>query len=378
MARDGRGIRLHERGADTVQAQAWDPKRQTYKTRTFRGASAFNDAEQWAKQEHARLVLGQTVTGRSPIDDALESYEADLKRRDLVEPYRVEIMRILRHAVANGVRDLLHPRVKDQAREWLTGLRTVHPLRANRKLSPRTLNRHLDTLVSFANWCVGEDKIPYNPFLGIKRVEEEDKIKAVFTVEECSKLTAPHRIIAESYGLVMALQLYAGLRTGEALHMRWEWIDFKAMTLSVRQWKDIPGAVPHWRLKRRKERVIPLQGELAALLQPLASVPLKGWICSDRHRMGTTKRQGDWLDAWCKLCGVDPLDRTPHSTRHSWIAMMLASGENSMQVKDWAGHRDLETTEKYARSQGLYRESTRTWQRGCLTFRTEAKVALAQ
>jgi integrase len=358
---------------DAFQGRAWDPKRHTYKSKTFRGPGAALQAEEWAKMEHARLTTGLSMSGRAPLEELLDSYEKDLIRRGLGETYRLETMRMLRLAFVSGVRDLLHPNVKDHARDWLAGLRTVHKHRAGRALSPQSQNVHLKALKTFANWCMVEEVIRYNPFLGIKAVKVPDHLKPTFSVTECGKLTDPAKLVADSYGIVVALQLYAGLRTGEALNMRWEWIDFRSMNLSVRQWKDIPGnSHPTWRLKGDKERDIPLEPGLAALLQPFAQ--LQGWVTLASVRSAQAQTQRWRLDRWCTDCGVTLGDRTPHSTRHTWIALKLACGENQLAVRDMAGHSSLDTTAGYARNQMAYRDAVRDWPRGVLRFREEKKV----
>jgi integrase len=68
-----------------------------------------------------------------------------------------------------------------------------------------------------------------------------------------------------------------------------------------------------------------------------------------------------------RRCGIDPKGRTPHSTRHTWISLLLAADVNAIQVAAWAGHESLLTTQGYARQQMLYRHTVTAWQRG--TFR---------
>ncbi len=357
---------------DAFQGRAWDPKRFTYKSKSFSGPGAALSAEEWAKMEHARLTTGLSVSGRAPLEELLDTYEKDLTRRGLSESYRLDALRMLRLAYRSGLRDILHPNVKDHARDWLASLRTVHKHRAGRMLSPQSQNVHLKALKAFANWCVVEDVIRHSPFSGIKPVKVADHLKPTFSVDECGKLTDPTRLKADSYGLVVALQLYAGLRTGEALNLRWEWIDFRARNLSVRQWKGVLGSGwPTWRLKGDKERDIPLEPELAALLQPFAQ--MHGWVTDAGARSAQASTQRWRLDGWCSDCGVTLGERTPHSTRHTWIALKLACGENQLAVRDMAGHTSLTTTADYARNQMAYREAVRGWERGVLRFRDEKK-----
>jgi hypothetical protein len=45
-----------------------------------------------------------------------------------------------------------------------------------------------------------------------------------------------------------------------------------------------------------------------------------------------------------RAAGVPPAGRSPHSTRHTWAALSIASGIDSFLVMESAGHSNLSTT----------------------------------
>jgi integrase len=182
---------------------------------------------------------------------------------------------------------------------------------------------------------------------------------------------------------MMVLMIYTGCRLGEALHLRWEWIDFKAMRIFVRDWRKLPGANPLFALKFKKERIIPLQPELSKLIKKIAQH--QGWVVPDKLRMSSSRGHLSRFKTYVqKVLGgradaegndIDVVgDRSPHSCRHCYIALSLATGENDTLVQIYAGHRQLTTTATYGRSQVEYREIAKKWQPGIFQLLARKKA----
>lgn len=372
-------------------ARAWDPNNKKFRNKRW---PTEGSATAWAKAESARLRTGESQAGKSPVADLITDYITDITRRGSAPIYIAEQKRVLNDAVAHGVTDFRHPRVDVHARDWLKDAKTVHKNRKGRPLSPRTRNRYLESLRTLANYGIAQKKIRDNPFLGIKPERIPSTIKATFRLEELAKLVALERR-NDPYWLIFNVLAYTGCRIGEALNLRWEWFDWNAKRIVVRNWADIDGANTKYRFKFNKERVIPLQPELADALckQPDKDekivgrvVPAVGWVIPDAMRKLSPKGNSGQFAAYVRGClqvqklpvsndkpeasEIDIVgNRTPHSTRHTWISLMLASGENQLLVQGYAGHAELETTAGYAKTQELYRDAVKSWQRGELHLR---------
>jgi integrase len=332
-------------------ARAWDPNEHAYRYQRFDSVSA---GQTWAKDEAARLRTGQSQAGRMPIEPLIDEWIAEVRLKGAVEAYVVEIERILKEAVAAGMTDLRHPRVLYHAQTFLTNARTVGKYRAGRALSPSTLNRYREALRAFGNWAVRWEKTVRNPFRNIPMLREPEFLKPVFRLDELATLVDPSRQ-DDPYWLMFCVLVYTGCRRQEAAHLRWEAIDWRSRRIAVMLSDD-------YALKCKKERLVPLQPELEALLKPRDRQ--SGFVLDGFVRSRSARAQVGRFAAYLRRCKVPDGDRTPHSTRHTWVSLMLASGLNQILVQTYAGHVDLETTAGYAKSQERYRDAVRDWKPG--------------
>ncbi len=360
------------------QARAWDPRARAYKNKNFKTRA---EAEAWAKDESARLRTGLTQAGKTSVPDLITKYIDDLKTQGAAAGYIVEQKRILDSAVAAGLDNLRHPRVEQQAREWLRSSRAIRRFVeptpeevaaakkagqvAKRKpapLSAATRNRYLRALKTLTNFAIVGNELLRSPFMAISETGEDNPIKAVFEVEELAELVSPKHQ-DEDYWLLANVMIYTGMRLGEALHLRWENVLHTLERVLVRDWRNLPGANPAYSLKFKKERIIPLEPELAQVLPYKAN--RTGWVIADDLRAKATKANGSEFSKYLKKCGVLEVSnygkRTPHSTRHSYLSIKMAMGVNELAVMLIAGHEKLTTTQGYTRTQLLYGNQVKGW-----------------
>ena len=388
-----------ERGSPWL-ARAWDPNAKKYRNQRHK---TYGEAETWAKDESARLRVGISQAGKAPVQDVIDDYLADITSMGAAPGYIAEQKRTLDSAVAAGLTDLRHPRVEKIARDWLDKATALHrsvekemvdqhgkpivdiqtrspvKVKVPAPLSPRTRNRYLETLRTLANFAIKQGRIVRNPFLAISAAAQSDTLKDVFTVSEMHKLVDRDNSSHE-YWLLFCTLIYTGMRLGEALHLRWDSIEWRASRIVVRDWRAVKGANPEFRLKFKKERVIPLQPEFHAILKKIAKVGKAGWVFPDDLRLASTKSHAGRLAAYLKHCDVPQVGvtgkRTPHSTRHTYLSLMLATGENELAVMLYAGHNELSTTRGYTRTQVLYRNDVKGWERGEFRLaKAKSKVA---
>jgi integrase len=150
----------------------------------------------------------------------------------------------------------------------------------------------------------------------------------------------------------VALMLLAGLRSDEAAALTWD--DIQGGHLYVRKHAG-------YRLKRGKERLVPLQGRLAEILGPAGTgtvAPLPG--------ARSTVQMGRHFRAFLTHCCLEPRGRTPHSCRHTYGAMLIATGCPDILVKAYMGHESVATTADYAKAAPLHVEAVKGWGMGNL------------
>ena len=92
-------------------------------------------------------------------------------------------------------------------------------------------------------------------------------------------------------------------------------------------------------------RLIPLDEQLAALLQPCRQI--NGFIIGDGTEPiteTTFKRMWERIGRWINLCGA-----TPHVFRHTYITLAASSGMDVKTLQSIAGHSDIKMTlDRYA------------------------------
>ena len=134
---------------------------------------------------------------------------------------------------------------------------------------------------------------------------------------------------------VAAIRLLAltGCRRSEILSLRWEDVAFDESELKLPDAKT--GA-----------RVVPLPPRAVELLASLPRIEGNPWVIPGR-KPGTHLRQID--DAWKIIRARAGLhDVRIHDLRHSYASRALALGESLPMIGRLLGHRQIETTARYA------------------------------
>ena len=132
-----------------------------------------------------------------------------------------------------------------------------------------------------------------------------------------------------------AIRLLAltGYRRSEILSLRWEDVAFDESELKLPDAKT--GA-----------RVVPLPPRAVELLASLPRIEGNPWVIPGR-KPGTHLRQID--DAWKIIRARAGLhDVRIHDLRHSYASRALALGESLPMIGRLLGHRQIETTARYA------------------------------
>lgn len=370
------GVSVYDRWSDTSRGKqrprkrwyvrVWDSANRRYHGRSFADRS---QGLTWGDETRSRYLLKLDNAVPVSLSQLTEDYTRELLERGRNSEYVTEIQRVSKAVGLAGAEDLKRADVAAVVRRWLSGVKAnwyegAAENRFRRKrcldLSPITKNRFLQHLRSLMRYAVTIGSLPRDPLIGVKRFTETLPLKPTFTLDELRTLLHPNQE-SDPYFIVFAVLIYTGCRMGEAMHLRWENIDFTGKRLAVKLSEA-------YALKRKKERTVFLQPELASILLPRKKP--KGYVIEDeRWRTRNRKHLGVSFKYYLKRCGVDAGKRSPHSTRHTWVSMLLATGENVFLVAGEAGHESLVTTQGYARTQGAYRDGVKGWERGVLRLR---------
>ena len=131
----------------------------------------------------------------------------------------------------------------------------------------------------------------------------------------------------------LRLLMLTGCRKEEILALKWEDVDLAAGELKLADGKT--GA-----------RTVSLAPEAVRVLEGIPRVAGVPWVIAGK-RPGTGMRKLD--DAWLRLRGRAGLeDVRIHDLRHSYASRALALGESLPMIGRLLGHREIETTARYA------------------------------
>ncbi|WP_292454313.1 site-specific integrase [Methylibium sp.] len=326
-----------------------------------------------------------------------------------------------------------------RVRTWITGLKAGWSYAADAKnrrttvapLSPATRNKILVICRQVTGLALRKRRLPFDTLVELPRFKEPTTLKPLFTTDELRRLVSDtardHSIAAHAdlaaaiaaaggsrgeaigaiakarkvhptsiynalarkpeadpWWLACCLLVYTGARAQEAMHLRWEWVQWDAGVITLKLADDYDS-------KSDAERLIPLEPELRAILQPLAKTT--GHILPPEIRAGgsgmklresAAKGKGarDYTAAlrrYCVRIKLDVGERTAHSLRHCYISLKAARADmNIDRLRKAVGHADAATTAGYSRLSQMFEAEVDRWPDSTLWLRRPSPAVAAQ
>jgi integrase len=226
-----------------------------------------------------------------------------------------------------------------QARDFATELSAG---RLSRKgLAGDTVAMHVRNVRTLFQMAVDDELLVRNPFdrvAGSAGTAERDWRY----VDDADAQRLMEACFGSEWELLFGLCRWAGLRRGEALHLRWTNVDFENRRLTV-----IASESDDWRPKDAQARKVPMAARLVNLLTQ-ALLRLAGDGEQFVIPRGSIVEQNISRDfaVICRRAKVSVYRKPLHSMRKSCITDW--AGRFAMhEVKEWAGHASIATTQKY-------------------------------
>lgn len=340
------GIDIRERkDGKAYQANVWDARNNRRIRKTFATRTA---AKQWRTDAMAALRAGTLAeakpktTIREACDQWLKDARTGIVRARGGDPFKPGTIR----AYDQALRLRVYPTL---ATAPFYRVRRVHLQDLVDRLvadgvAPATINTTIGALASVYGRAVHRDELQISPTRGVKIPAARNGRERFATREEATLLLAA---VPDRDRAVWAVAMYAGLRRGEVMALRWSDVDLKAGTIHVvRSWdpENGPGDT-----KNRNRRKVPIVGLLrehlaAERLRQQPGEELCFGIGNGRpFRPDRLQQRAD--DAWADA-GLERL--TLHDCRHSYASLAIASGVNAKALSIYMGHASItETLDRY-------------------------------
>jgi integrase/recombinase XerC len=233
-----------------------------------------------------------------------------------------------------------------------------------RKLSNRSLARHLSTLRSFFRWACREGHLTGSPARGLPSPRVPRSLPRAMTLADTEHLLSAggEENFPQRERALFELLYATGLRVSEAAGLDLEDVDFSSRLLRVTG-------------KGRKERIVPF-GEPAEqalrdylpVRSSLRATPNAGeteagepLFINARGGRLTTRSMARLLKRRLREAGL-PTGISPHALRHTFATHLLEAGADLRAIQELLGHASLSTTQKYthldaARLRDVYRRA---------------------
>jgi integrase len=206
-------------------------------------------------------------------------------------------------------------------------------------LDPSTIRNAIAPLRAVYRRAFTRGEVAVNPTAGLELPAVRGRRDRIASPDEAARLLAA---LGESDRAVWATAMYAGLRRGELMALRWDDVDLAGGRIRVeRSWDP-------------KEGVIAPKSAAAVRTVPIAAV-LRDFLVE--HKQATGRSQGLVFGrstetpfdaralarraetAWK---GVEPISL--HECRHTFASLMVAAGVNAKALSSYMGHSSITIT----------------------------------
>jgi integrase len=322
-ARDARRIRKHFdrlRDAKSWRAESYDKLRR----REMRAPSAMTFGEA------AALWLLGVRTG------SIRTRSGDVYKPSTIRAYELALHGS-RHGKGGVLRELGHIKLSDLSLDDVQGY-ADSLLAAGAE--PSTIRNHVMPVRVICRWRRRE--VAVNPTVGLSLPAVRAGRVRIASPAEAELLIGALRA---SDRVLWATAMYAGLRRGELMGLRWRDVDLKRGVIEVSQaWdpKEHQMVAPKSAAGNRR---VPIAGALRAFLAPLqlaAATAADGFVFgaggSPFCASSTSERA---RRAW-KAAKLQPI--CLHDCRHTFASLMIAAGVNAKALSTFMGHANISVT----------------------------------
>jgi integrase len=209
-------------------------------------------------------------------------------------------------------------------------------------LDPSTIRNVFMPLRAIFRRACARGEVAINPTTGLELPAVRGKRDRIASPAEATRLL---EALPEATRAVWATALYAGLRRGELLALRWEDVDLKAGVIRIERAYDPVARVFGTPKSSAGNRKVPIASVLREHLaaQRLRTGRPHGLAFGDDatvpfdYLKATRAAQAAWKKAKLKPIGF-------HECRHTFASLMIAAGVNAKALSTYMGHSSITIT----------------------------------
>ena len=209
------------------------------------------------------------------------------------------------------------------------------------RVSLPTINYELRALFTFCHWAIKRNHLFLNPVAPVERFRVPKRALPKFmTTEELRQFFAACDL--DERRLFMSI-LLTGMRKGEVEHLTWADVNFELGVIFIQAKPELG-----WQPKT-DERVVPISPVLRQLLLEQFDHRTSDVLVFANSAGNRDTYILDRLKKICQRAGIR--SSTVHGLRHSFGAHLRMAGVSLADISDLLGHKDLATTQIYAKVQ---------------------------
>ncbi len=324
------------------QASVWSARDQKRLRKTFSTLSA---ARAWRAEAQTAIRRGTmrspvAITVREAGEELVEGMRSGRVRTRSGDRYKPSAIR----GYEAALRDRLVPilggkRLGDVQRRDIQ--RIADDLLADGR-DPSTIRNALMPLRVIYRRAVEDGDVAVNPCTNLRLPAVRGRRERIASPEEAQRLLAA---LPERDRALWATALYAGLRRGELMALRWEDVDLPAGVIRVERAYDDKGRVEIEPKSRAGRRTVPIVGALRDVLvdrkarQGREAGLVFGTSAETPFQPSNVWRRAQ--TAW-KRAALEPIGL--HEARHTFASVLIAAGVNAKALTTYMGHASIQTT----------------------------------
>lgn len=201
------------------------------------------------------------------------------------------------------------------------------------EISNNTRSSYFNKIRAAINQAVKDDYLKENPCLKVKCIKENEVEKEFLTLNELTTL-AKTECSNNLFKNAFIFSALTGLRFSDVQKLSWNEIQFS---------NEIGYYIRFTQKKTKRTETLPISEDCLQFTGPMQNSNVKVF-----KNLTYSGFNNDILNQWVKNAGIDK-HITFHCARHTFATLQLTLGTDIYTVSKLLGHKDLKTTQIYAK-----------------------------